>query len=64
LMYVKLEFGSTVWCLPLDSVRKDGYQEYDLDVSEKISDINTALTVIAYDYALNASAKLTVGGNV
>jgi len=62
LMYFLLQVGSQIVYLPITNEITDDYQAFDLDVSKYVSDVSQSFSLVAYDYALNASNMVLIGG--
>ena len=62
LMYFILQVGSQIIYLPIDNQIQDDYQVFDLDVSQYVYDTTQHFSLVAYDYALNASNGVQIGG--
>ncbi|MBR5251177.1 MAG: S8 family serine peptidase [Clostridia bacterium] len=62
LMYFLLQVGSKVIYLPITNQISDDYQVFDLDVSNYFVDTTQSFSLVAYDYALNVSNGVQIGG--
>ena len=61
-MYFLLQVGSKVIYLPITNQISDDYQVFDLDVSNYFVDTTQSFSLVAYDYALNVSNGVQIGG--